>query len=247
MSKGGYGTNEAMTGIKSPLLRKCIKFIYPPMPTLNIISKNNRETINRLIFDNDKILNIGSGADSGCGRWLWKNQATSNPKFINLDITISTVLSVQGDAHLLPLKDKSVDAVIMQALLEHVTSPSEVVKEAFRVLKPGGILYVEVPFLQGFHADPHDYQRYTLPGLKVLLSDFEEIVSGVSVGPFCSFVWLIRDGFSSCFNNKMLFNLSRFLLAWILSPIRYFDYIARSNPSAERLANEFFFLCKKSS
>ena len=41
----------------------------------------------------------------------------------------------------------------------------------FRVLKPGGYIYSEVPFLQGFHADPDDYQRYTLQGLKILFNN----------------------------------------------------------------------------
>ena len=30
-----------------------------------------------------------------------------------------------------------------------------------RVLKPNGFIYIEVPFLQGFHADPNDFHSYT--------------------------------------------------------------------------------------
>ena len=152
---------------------------------------------------------------------------------------------LQGDAHQLPLADNSVDTVVLQAVIEHLEEPDAAVAEAWRVLKPGGVLYVEMPFLQGFHADPHDYQRYTLPGLRKRLSNFDEQFSGVSVGPCCTLVWLLRDGFSSCFSSRWLFAGSRFILGWLLSPLRYLDILVRHNPAAFRLANEFYYLCRK--
>ena len=42
----------------------------------------------------------------------------------------------------------------------------KVVSEMLRVLKPGGELYCSIPFIFGFHASPHDYQRYTVEGFK---------------------------------------------------------------------------------
>ncbi len=245
MSKSGYGSNQVVTSLNSPFLKRVISFIYPPMPTLNTIPHKKKEIIKENIFNGKIVLNIGSGADSGSGKWLWKDKVLTANKTINLDITLNENISFIADAHDLPVKDESIDSVVMQALIEHIVDPVRVIKEAHRVLKPGGFIYLEVPFLQGFHADPYDYQRYTLPGLRNLTSDFEDISSGVSVGPFCSLVWLIRDGFSSCFKNKFLFNLSRFLLAWILSPLRYLDYFSRHTNASKRLANEFFLLGRK--
>ena len=49
------------------------------------------------------------------------------------------------------------------------------------VLKNGGYLYLEVPFLQGFHADPYDYQRYTQVGLKKLVEKFNKIDKNIFV------------------------------------------------------------------
>jgi SAM-dependent methyltransferase len=68
---------------------------------------------------------------------------------------------VQADAAAVPFLDGSFDAVICAELLEHVQEPAGVIREAKRVLKPGGALWICVPFLYQIHADPHDYGRYT--------------------------------------------------------------------------------------
>ena len=46
----------------------------------------------------------------------------------------------------MPLKDESFDMVIILAVIEHFPgSPKKILEEAKRVLKPGGILVIEVP------------------------------------------------------------------------------------------------------
>ena len=162
-----------------------------------------------------------------------------------MDILPGDSVTLVGDAHRLPFQDNSIDSLIYQAVLEHVQDPRRVINEAARVLKPGGYLYLEVPFLQGFHADPHDFQRYTLEGVARAYQGVHGIDAGVSVGPFCTLVWIIRDGVSSCFANRFLYAASRFVAGWALSPVRYLDYLIRDNPAARRLACEYFYLCQK--
>lgn len=49
---------------------------------------------------------------------------------------------VAADVERLPLPDDSLDFVLMNHLYEHVSNPAELFREAFRVLTPGGGVYV---------------------------------------------------------------------------------------------------------
>ena len=103
------------------------------------------------------------------------------PNVINLEIEVTPEVDIVADGHFLPFSDRTFDAVVSEAVLEHVQSPNLVVEEIYRVLKPGGYICLAVPFLQGYHASPHDYQRWTVPGVVQLCAAFSELESG----PLC--------------------------------------------------------------
>ena len=64
-----------------------------------------------------KILDLGSGLDR------------RTPNTINLEIEATPNVDVVGDGHSLPFKDSVFDAVISEAVLEHVQDPNRVVSE----------------------------------------------------------------------------------------------------------------------
>lgn len=50
-----------------------------------------------------------------------------------------------GAGEKLPLPDASVDLIVCHTVLEHVRDPRQVVAEMFRVLRPGGMVHLELP------------------------------------------------------------------------------------------------------
>lgn len=64
-----------------------------------------------------------------------------------------------------PLPDASFDVVLAFNLFEHVYDYQRAPAEIMRIIKPGGRFVMCVPFLNEYHADPHDYFRYTAPAL----------------------------------------------------------------------------------
>ncbi len=64
------------------------------------------------------------------------------------------------DVHNLTFPDSSVDGLLCIAVLEHVEDPKRAAEELVRVLKPGGMGFLYVPFLYRYHAHRHDYADY---------------------------------------------------------------------------------------
>jgi SAM-dependent methyltransferase len=56
-----------------------------------------------------------------------------------------------------------------QETMEHVADPFQAVREMGRVLGPNGVLYLQVPFVLGYHPDPDDYWRFTHTGVQRLI------------------------------------------------------------------------------
>lgn len=93
------------------------------------------------------ILDIGCGAGFIANFLAQKKFTVTGLDFSksSLDIAIKmdftkSVCYVEGDAYKLPFDDDSFDAVIAFDFLEHVSNPQKIIKEASRVLKPGGQL-----------------------------------------------------------------------------------------------------------
>jgi SAM-dependent methyltransferase len=71
----------------------------------------------------------------------------------------------------IPLADNTADAVISGQCFEHVKNPFRLMKEIFRIVKPGGVVMVVAPFLCNEHRYPIDCWRYLPDGWDAL---FEE-------------------------------------------------------------------------
>jgi len=73
------------------------------------------------------------------------------------------------DLRNIPVEDARFDAIVFTQVMEHVSEPQQVLKELYRVMKPGGRLFCSVPFIYHLHSD-YDYFRYAPDGLRHLFS-----------------------------------------------------------------------------
>jgi SAM-dependent methyltransferase len=103
------------------------------------------------------------------GRVLDIGSGTAHVKGFRADIVSTDILPFPGidvvaDAHRLPFPDQTFTGVVMLDVLHHLERPIEFLKEASRVLKPGGRLAMIEPamtalarrFYSHFHDEPVD-------------------------------------------------------------------------------------------
>ncbi len=68
----------------------------------------------------------------------------------------------------IPKPDGSYDAIINTQVLEHVEYPQKVINEFYRVLAPGGKLFLTAPQGWGLHMEPYNFYYFTKYGLRSL-------------------------------------------------------------------------------
>jgi len=66
------------------------------------------------------------------------------------------------------IKDASFDYILCTQVLEHLREPHKAFKEFYRMLKPGGKLFLTTHMCYDAHMIPYDYFRFTKYGLKYL-------------------------------------------------------------------------------
>jgi SAM-dependent methyltransferase len=198
---------------------------YLPSPTLNIAAESIHRHIEQDIGPNGTVLIVGCGG-GGEGLSGFSEEFLKNA--IGTDIRETNFAEFLSDIHRLPVRDESIDAVVCQAVIEHIEDVNIAIDELTRVLKPSGLLYIDVPFLQGYHALPTDYRRFTSIGLEKTVTkgrSVQTIDSGVSKGPTSVLVWVTCEYLAyllSFGNHKLRKSLSvgfRILTFWV----KYFD------------------------
>ncbi|MFJ6526674.1 class I SAM-dependent methyltransferase [Streptomyces longwoodensis] len=136
-------------------------------------------------------------------------------RVVAFDLAPSPVTHFVADAHRIPLPTGCVDAVLVQAVLEHVLDPPRVVAEIHRVLRDGGLVYAETPFLQQVHAGAHDFTRFTASGHRWLFRRFEELAAGAVAGPGTQLLWSVDHAVRGVTRSSLAGRAARGLLCWL--------------------------------
>lgn len=126
-----------------------------------------------LATEGKKVLNIFSSPDlSGERGHVYKDCFFNRCELIEQDFWQDSFIYesvTQETRHHLPFPDNTFDVIVTtKIILEHVTEPSEVMKEFHRVLKPGGRAFITAPHIRRQHQKPHDYFRFTENALEYL-------------------------------------------------------------------------------
>lgn len=155
---------------------RALNMILPEMGLLSDVSPTSNVSSNP--YTHDATLLIRETASAG--GWVLDCGAGSRPErlpnVVNLEIVDYPCTDVLGIGESLPFKTGSFDAVVSLAVLEHVRDPFQCAREIMRVLKPGGVVRADVPFLQPSHGYPHHYYNMTKQGLENLFAGQGEIL-----------------------------------------------------------------------
>lgn len=157
---------------------------------------------------------VGITVDIGCADQAVRRLLPKSAKYIGLDYYETAVTwygsrpDVYADARQLPLADDSTESALMLHLLEHLDRPQLALRETARIMRPGGLLLLEVPFIYPVHDAPLDYRRWTSRGIEVEIEQAGlQIVEIDSVGRATE-------------TAAVLFNLAiaRLTLDWLRQP-----------------------------
>lgn len=127
-----------------------------------------------------RTIDIGAGSDPD---YLALNPSARSVE--RLEVKLGATVDFETDR--LPLPDGAFKTALLFNVIEHLFDSSHLLIDIQRVLEPEGTLQGFVPFLMRYHADPHDYMRYTDEALLRLLARAgwgNIVITKVGGGPF---------------------------------------------------------------
>jgi SAM-dependent methyltransferase len=225
---------------------KSIYRLLPEPPSTNYLHRQISPNPYDLLPSQPVIFDIGSKETKGTYAF---GSPPRDAKVVCVDIEDRPGVDLVADAHDLHMvANESVDCVTTVSVLEHVRNPRKVMQEIYRILKPGGIVYISVPFIFPFHADPYDFYRFSHKGVLILCEQFECIDSGFNRGPASTMHHLLVHFMAMlfCFNSKRLYGINVDLFKWLFFWIKYLDKFMARYQMAYVIHTGSYFVGRKS-
>ena len=107
-------------------------------------------------------------------------------RYVALDMKYTPVVDVVGQGEAMPFAGDKFDFVICTQMLEYAPDPNRVIEEIYRVLKPGGCLFLSVPSVYPRETDNVCW-RFMPQALRTLLCRFHQteiVPEGSSISGF---------------------------------------------------------------
>jgi SAM-dependent methyltransferase len=143
---------------------------------------NNKRPWNWLVYQcSDQFLNKyvphykGNLYDLGCGIRSYEEFFLKfSDSYVGIDWGSSihdTKADIFADLNQpLPVESAVADTVVCLSVLEHLSEPQTLLNEAYRIMKPGATMILQVPWQWKLHEEPYDFFRYTPYGLQHLFA-----------------------------------------------------------------------------
>ncbi len=183
------------------------------------------------------VVNLGSGP----------TRPLKRGDIINIDCFAFDEVDIVADARDLPIESDTVDLMINNGLIEHTDSPQCVVREMSRVLRPGGVVFCFLPFMQPYHAAPDDYYRWTIPGIRSLFHGFGDIEIEIAAGPTSGMLWVLQEWLAILlsFGSRTLHDAILIILMVLTAPVKLLDIPLVHFPHADKIASGFHVTARK--
>lgn len=212
---------------------------YAPQKTVSVCDYSPEDFIADITRDYSgcRILVVGAGD--------MDFRTSQNVDITYSDVALGPLTDVISDAHDLPFEDDSFDAVIAVAVLEHVLDPTRVANEITRVLKLGGHVYANTPFMQQVHMGRYDFVRFSHLGHRRLWRHFEEVRSGVSNGPGVALSWAAEYLARTIFHKGKIETLAVYMVRVLMAPFRWLDRFLVTRSGVFDAASAYYFVGRK--
>jgi SAM-dependent methyltransferase len=142
---------------------------HPRYVHLTHLRDSTIRIIEDLTKDNKELLLV----DFGCGDMPYHSVIKPH---VGTYLGVDLEMNPKADHHIgfdskTTLPDNYCDIILSNQVLEHVDTPSGYLKEALRILKPGGSIILTTHGYWYYHPTPNDYWRWTSAGLRKTVED----------------------------------------------------------------------------